>query len=67
MQDHGVAVPDAYTEFARSIFERMVGAPAGLVTRSLDVAEAIWGAVNDPARALRQPAGADALALAAAS
>nr|WP_317987847.1 SDR family NAD(P)-dependent oxidoreductase [Hyalangium gracile] len=33
-------------------------------TRSLDVAEVIWRAVNDSSSPIRQPAGADAVALA---
>jgi NAD(P)-dependent dehydrogenase (short-subunit alcohol dehydrogenase family) len=56
-------VPEAYTEFAQSVFARM-GQPS-LVTRSVDVAEAVWRAVNDPSSPLRIPAGADAVALAA--
>jgi NAD(P)-dependent dehydrogenase (short-subunit alcohol dehydrogenase family) len=56
-------VPEAYAEFAQSVFARM-GQPS-LVTRSVDVAEAVWRAVNDPSSPLRIPAGADAVALAA--
>jgi NAD(P)-dependent dehydrogenase (short-subunit alcohol dehydrogenase family) len=56
-------IPEPYTEFAQSIFARM-GEPS-LVTRSVDVAEAVWRAVNDPSSPLRIPAGADAVALAA--
>ena len=60
-QDHGTVVPDAYSEFARSVFARMTGAPPGPLTRPVDVAEAVWRAVNDPSSPLRQPAGADAV------
>ena len=65
MRDHGIAVPEAYSEFARGIFERIARAqPSGLFTRPADVAEGIWRAVNDPSGPLRQPAGADAVELA---
>jgi NAD(P)-dependent dehydrogenase (short-subunit alcohol dehydrogenase family) len=63
----GVAVPEAYADFARGVSERMAGRHAGPSTRPLDVAEAIWRAVSDPSRPIRQPAGADAVALAAAN
>jgi NAD(P)-dependent dehydrogenase (short-subunit alcohol dehydrogenase family) len=68
MHKQGVAVPDAYSDFARSVFERVTGGLArelgGRFTRPLDVAEVIWGVANDPARPIRQPAGADAVELA---
>ena len=64
MRNEGVSVPEAYSGFVRGIFERMTGEPSGPVTRSLDVAEAIWRAANDPACPIRQPAGADAVAMA---
>ena len=67
MRTHGVAVPEPYADFARGVFERMAGRRAGPSTRSLDVAEAIWRAVDDPSRPIRQPAGADAVALAGSS
>jgi NAD(P)-dependent dehydrogenase (short-subunit alcohol dehydrogenase family) len=57
-------VPEAYAEFAQSIFARM-GQSSALVTHSVDVAEAVWHAVNDPSSPARIPAGADAVALAA--
>ena len=57
-------VPEAYAEFAQSIFARM-GQSSALVTHSVDVAEAVWLAVNDPSSPARIPAGADAVALAA--
>lgn len=67
MSDPGVTVPEAYADFARSIFERMSTAPSGPVTHSPDVAEAVWRAVNEPSAPMRQPAGADAVELAKAS
>lgn len=64
MRKQGVAIPEAYSDFARSIFERITGPKSGPLTRSLDVAEVIWRAVNDPSCPIRQPAGADAVELA---
>jgi short-subunit dehydrogenase len=64
MRKQGGAVPEAYSGFARSVFERITGQHSGLFTRSLDVAEVIWRAVNEPSSPIRQPAGADAEALA---
>jgi hypothetical protein len=40
-----------------------MGQPSA-VTRALDVAEAVWRAVNDPSCPVRVVAGADAIALA---
>ena len=62
MQD-GIAAP--YSATAQDVFARFE--KPGLVTRSLDVAEAVWRAANDPACPFRLPAGADAVALAQAS
>ncbi|WP_223637652.1 SDR family oxidoreductase [Corallococcus sp. EGB] len=64
-QDQGVTVPEAYAGFVRSIFEQRTAHASGPVTRSLDVVEAIWRAVNDPSSPVRLPAGADAVAMAA--
>jgi NAD(P)-dependent dehydrogenase (short-subunit alcohol dehydrogenase family) len=64
--EHGVSVPDEYADFLRRVFEHLTGA-SGPLTRSLDVAEAIWRAANDPACPARQAAGADAVALAQGS
>ncbi len=64
MQAHGITIPEPYAEFARRVFDRMMETPEGPVTQSLDVAEVIWRAVTDPSTPLRQPAGADAVALA---
>lgn len=63
-QEHGVTVPDAYADFARAVFATFTDAQAPqLSTRAPDVAEAVWRAVTDPSTPLRQPAGADAVAL----
>ena len=59
MQD---GVPEPYSAIAQGVFARFE--KPGPVTRSLDVAEAVWRAVNDPACPFRLPAGADAVALA---
>ena len=56
---------EAYTDLAQQVFSRWAQS-TDLVTRSRDVADAVWQAVNDPASPMRIPAGADALALAAA-
>ena len=57
-------IPEAYAPFAEPIFAAFA-APA-LVTRESDVADAVWRAANDDSGQLRFPAGADAVALAAA-
>jgi NAD(P)-dependent dehydrogenase (short-subunit alcohol dehydrogenase family) len=54
------AIPDSYAELAKTVFAGFAKS-TGPVTRSLDVAEAVWKAVNDPSCPLRQPAGADAV------
>ncbi|GMU06472.1 SDR family oxidoreductase [Corallococcus caeni] len=64
MRDQGVAVPEAYADFVRGIFEKRAGQQSEPFTRSLDVAEVIWRAVNDPSSPLRLPAGADAVEMA---
>lgn len=58
-------IPDAYAGFAAPIFEGF--ARPALTTREIDVAEAVWRAVNDSTGKLRFPAGADAVALANAA
>lgn len=50
---------EAYAELAKDLLATL-GA-AGPVTRSRDVAEAVWRAVNDPNCPMHLPAGADAL------
>jgi NAD(P)-dependent dehydrogenase (short-subunit alcohol dehydrogenase family) len=64
MRKQGIVVPEGYSDFVRSVFERITGQRSGLFTRSLDVAEVIWRAVSDPSSPIRQPAGADAVELA---
>ena len=55
-------VPDAYAPFAQRVFAAY--GQADLVTREIDVAEAVWLAANDVSDRLHFPAGADAVALA---
>ena len=57
--------PDAYADFAKSVFARMAQS-SPLVTRAQDVAEAVWLAANDPSSPFHIPAGADAVAWAEA-
>jgi NAD(P)-dependent dehydrogenase (short-subunit alcohol dehydrogenase family) len=57
-------IPEPYVAFAHSVFGMLAKATA--VTQASDVAEAIWEAANDPSARMHFPAGADALALAAA-
>lgn len=54
-------IPEAYADFAAPIFQAF--ARPALTTREIDVAEAVWRAVNDGTGKLRFPAGADAVAL----
>jgi NAD(P)-dependent dehydrogenase (short-subunit alcohol dehydrogenase family) len=67
MRDQGVGVPEAYSDFAKRVFERTTSRRSGPFTRSLDVAEAVWRVVNEPSSPIRQPAGADAIELAKSS
>jgi hypothetical protein len=53
-------IQDVYAGFARSVFARMGQSSA--VTQALDVAEAVWRAVNEPSCPVRMAAGADAVA-----
>lgn len=55
-------IPEAYADLAQSFFTEMGQSSA--ITRSLDVAEAVWRAANDPSCPVRMAAGADAVALA---
>ncbi len=57
--------PEAHAALAQSVFAGM--AASSLVTRSADVAEAVWRAATDPSCPMRLPAGADAAAEAASS
>ncbi len=58
-------IPEAYADFAAPIFEAF--ARPALTTREIDVAEAVWRAVNDSTGNLRFPAGPDAVALSRAA
>lgn len=57
-------IPETYAAFAQPIFAAFAN-PA-LITKESDVADAVWGAVNDTSEQLHFPAGADAVALARA-
>lgn len=54
-------IPEAYTDLAQSVFAGWSQSSA--ITRSIDVAEAVWRAANDASSPLRIAAGADAMAL----
>lgn len=58
-------IPQAYAGFAAPIFQAF--AKPALTTKEIDVAEAIWAAVNDATGKLRFPAGADAVQLSQAA
>ena len=58
-------IPEAYADFAAPIFEAF--ARPAMVTREIDVGEAVFRAANDQTGQLRFPAGPDAVALAAAA
>lgn len=62
MQD---GFPEPYTGLVQQVFDGWARS-TDPVTRSSDVTETVWRAVNDPASPIRLPAGADAVALAAA-
>lgn len=55
-------IPAAYASFAAPIFAGF--ARPAMVTKEIDVAEAVWQAANDASGQLRFPAGPDAVALA---
>lgn len=57
-------IPEAYADFAGPIFAGFANPP--LTTKESDVAEAVYLAATDTSGRLRYPAGADAVALAAA-
>ena len=61
----GLNIPEPYTGVAAQVFARFQA--GGAVTHSRDVAEAVWRAATDPACPMRLPAGADAVARAAAA
>jgi NAD(P)-dependent dehydrogenase (short-subunit alcohol dehydrogenase family) len=54
-------IPAPYAPFAQHMLASF--AKPAAVTTELDVAEAVWRAVNEPSGQLRFPAGADAVAL----
>ncbi len=62
----GMKTPEAYAEVAAKLFVGLQHSTAD-VTRSLDVAEAVWRAATDPWCPMRLPAGADAVAWAEAA
>ena len=57
--------PEAYSGLGQKVFQSW-SQSTDPVTHTSDVTEAVWWAVNDPASPVRLPAGADAVALAAA-
>lgn len=54
--------PPAYAGYAQQVFDQLM-APSDEVTKSLDVAEAVWRAVNEPDSPMRIAAGRDAVPL----
>lgn len=60
----GMSFPEPYADLAAQVFAGFEN--PGDVTRPTDVAEAVWRAATDPSAPMRLPAGADAVALAAA-
>jgi NAD(P)-dependent dehydrogenase (short-subunit alcohol dehydrogenase family) len=64
-RSRALGVPEAYAALTERVFA--VFQQPGEITRALDVAEAVWRAANDPFSPFRLPAGADAVALAAAA
>ncbi|MBJ3777359.1 SDR family oxidoreductase [Acuticoccus mangrovi] len=58
-------IPEPYRAFADEVLAAHMEAAGAVVTQSRDVVDAIWRAVTDPSCPLFQPAGADAVALAA--
>lgn len=61
------AIPAAYDGVAQSVFASWENQSSTAVTDAADVAQAVWRAATDPACPTRLPAGADAVALAAAA
>ncbi|MFJ6323385.1 MULTISPECIES: SDR family oxidoreductase [unclassified Rhizobium] len=59
--------PDAYAELVQGVFASWAQQPSAGITRSADVAEAVWRAATDPSCSPHLAAGADALALSAQS
>ncbi|WP_295809240.1 SDR family oxidoreductase [uncultured Nitratireductor sp.] len=63
--DEAGGIPEAYESIAKEAFSALAGTADAQITEPKDVVTAIWRAVTEPDCPLRQPAGADALALAA--
>lgn len=61
----GMNIPEPYAAMAAQVFARFQQSTEQ-VTKALDVAEAVWRAATDPTCPMRLPAGADAVAGAAA-
>ena len=62
----GLSIPEPYAELAGKVIAALQQ-PDGDITRSSDVAEAVWRAATDPSCPMRLPAGADAVAWAEAA
>ncbi|MGH1560810.1 SDR family NAD(P)-dependent oxidoreductase [Caulobacter segnis] len=60
----GMSIPEPYADVAAQVFAGFEN--PGDITRPTDVAEAVWRAATDPSSPMRLPAGADAVAWAAA-
>jgi len=56
-------IPDAYGALAKNFFAESAQSTTP-VTHALDVAEAVWRAVNEPSSPMRIPAGPDAVEMA---
>ena len=61
----GMSIPEAYAKAAAQVFGHMQQSTQE-ITRSLDVAQAVWRAATDPSCPMLLPAGADAVAWAKA-
>jgi NAD(P)-dependent dehydrogenase (short-subunit alcohol dehydrogenase family) len=59
-QSRMLAIPEAYADLAQRFFAGWAQSTEP-VTQALDVAKAVWSAVNDPSCPIRLPAGADAV------
>lgn len=55
--------PEAYGSLVEGVFASFASQDPEAITRAVDVAEAVWRAVNDPAAPMRIAAGKDAEAL----
>lgn len=60
------AASDVYAGYTQAVMARLMANAEGEVTHATDVAEAVWRAATDAASPQTIPAGADAVALAAA-